>query len=460
MKIVATAVLGLSLLLAVAIGSAGAAEATRAGALVTVPVLPTLTIEPLPNFSSDRTPVLKGTAATAAGDATNVTVTITGGAAPYTTTVPVLAGAWSLSVPQLAEGTYTATVAQLDVGAITVHTAPLSFTVNFTAPALTLSTPVEGSFTSGSSELVSGHAGVAVGDLPAITVDLYAGATIAAGQIPLESIVVQASDGEWSVTVAGLALGSYTVRAEQSDAAGNLAVSVAATFQVMAPAPVAATPPSAAATPTAPTASFTWLPQTPRVGEPVSLLSTSTAGSSPLTSFAWATTPTGPFDLVGVAGSTTFTSPGEHLIRLQVTAADGLSSTVSNEVPVLRRATGLMDPFPVVSLAGAYSAHGVDLKLLRVQVPLGAHVIVSCEGRACPLAWEKYEAAPGHGSLVPVEFHRFERVMPAGVVIRVRVSQSEEIGKLTRFLIRAGRPPVRTDTCLSPTGQKPVACPA
>jgi hypothetical protein len=456
MRLVGSAVCAVFLALAIAAGSVSVAEA--ASSLVTVPLAPTLAIEPVPSQSSDRTPVLRGTAATAAGDATSVTITVAGGAGgvgPYTATVPVLAGAWSLSVPQLAEGTYIATVTQL-VGGVTVHTVPVSFTVDLTPPALTLDTPVEGSFTSGSSELVSGHAGVAAGDLSAITVDLYTGATIAAGQIPLESIVVQATDGEWSVTVAGLALGTYTVRAGQSDDADNLAVSATATFQVLAPA---SSPPSPATTGHAPAASFTWLPLTPRVDEPVALLSTATAGDSPLTEFEWATTPLGPFELVGPAHTMTFTSPGEHLIRLQVTAADGLSSTVSKEISVLHRVRGLMDPFPIVQLAGAYSGRGVDLKLLRVQVPLGTHVIVHCAGRACPVAWEKYEAAPGHGSLVPVEFHSFERAMPAGVTISVRVFQGEEIGKFTRFVVRAGRPPVRTDMCLS-TSEKPVRCPA
>jgi hypothetical protein len=379
-RLVWSALLAVSLSLALVAGSASGAKATPLGPLVTVPLVPTLAIEPVASPSIDLTP-----------------------------------------------------------------------------PALTLSTPVEGSFTSGSSELVSGHAGVAAGDLPAITVDLYTGASIAAGQIPLESIVVQATGEEWSVTVAGLALGTYTVRAEQSDLAGNLAVSAAATFQVLAPAGAPTSPATAGL---APTASFTWLPLTPRVEEPVALLSTSAAGGSPLTEFEWATTATGPFELEGQAHSMTFTSPGEHLIRLQVTAADGLSSTISKEVSVLPRAHGLMDPFPIVQLAGAYSSRGVDLKLLRVQVPLGTHVIVRCAGRACPVAWEKYEAAPGHGSLVPVEFHSFERAMPAGVTISVRVFQAEEIGKLTRFVVRAGRPPVRTDTCLGAKGEKPVRCPA
>jgi hypothetical protein len=462
--------LALGVLLVLAVGSAVASKTKKVAPVVAPPLVPSVTIAPLPTPSDDPTPVLKGTAATGSGDATSVTVTITGGLAPLVETVPVLAGAWSLPVPELGEGSYSAVVTQRLTGPTTVQSEPMSFSVDLTAPALTLSTPVEESFTSGSSVLVSGHAGVAVGDLPAITVQVYTGATIAAEQIPLESIVVQASDGEWSVAVAGLATGTYTVRAEQSDLAGNLAVTAAVAFQVLAPAPPPALAPAPATTTegssttstatanASPAAAFTWLPLQPRVGERVSLLSTSTVGASPLASIAWATVANGPFTLGGPASSVRFKNPGMHPVGLRVIAADGLSSTVSHEVSVLPRALALMDPFPVVQLAGTYSPHGIDVKLLRVEVPLGAHVLVSCEGRDCPLSWEKYKAAAGQGKLVSVEFHGFERAMPVGVAIRVMVSEPEEIGKLTRIFVRAGRPPMRLDTCVSPAGGKQVAC--
>jgi hypothetical protein len=421
-----------------------------AQAQVPIGVTPSLEIQAPPSPSNDTTPSLMGTAATAVGDATSVVVTVTGGATPYIATVPVLSGAWTLTLPKLAQGTYTASATQLDVGHVTVQSEVVGFTVDLTPPALTLSTPTDGTVGSGPL-LVDGQAGVEAEDLPSVTVQVYAGSTIASGQAPVEALTVQAAGDQWSATVAGLTPGEYVVRAEQSDLAGNVAITASASLQVLAPV--------AAPTTTVPSASFTWLPVTPHVDEPVAMLSTSTAGSSPLTEAAWATTATGPFELVGIAHSLTFTSPGKHLVRLKVTAADGQTSSVSKELSVLPRAASLMDPFPVVQLAGSYTSRGMDLKELRVKVPKGTHATVRCIGRGCSTSWEKYSAAAGHGGFAEFQFRGFERFLPAGVELVVTVFQAEEIGKMTRLYVRSGRPPRRIDTCVDPAGEKPVTCP-
>jgi hypothetical protein len=452
-QILRMGIAALSLLL-VGVTVAAAAPAQVLGA-----VTPTLGIQAPPTPSDDTAPSLTGTAAITAGDATSVVVAVTGGATPYVATVPVLAGAWSLTLPKLAQGTYTASATQLEVGNVTVRSATVSFTVDLTPPALRMSTPSDGAVSSGTL-LVDGQAGVETGDLPSVTVQVYAGDAIASGETPVEAITVQATAGKWSATVAGLAPGEYVVRAEQSDLAGNVAVTASASFEILASVPAATPTAAASASTTAPSASFTWLPAAPHVDEPVALLSTSTAGSSPLTEAAWATTVSGPFEFVGVARNLTFTTPGEHLVRLRVTAADGQTSSVSNELSILPRATGLMDPFPVVQLAGSYTRRGVDLKELRVEVPDGTRAAVRCIGRGCPMAWEKYDAVPGQGSLAQVPFRSFERFLPAGVELVVTVSQSEEIGKMTRLYVRSGRPPLRIDTCVDPSGDRPVKCPA
>ena len=49
-----------------------------------------------------------------------------------------------------------------------------------------------------------------------------------------------------------------------------------------------------------PAASFTWFPEVPRVGETVTLVSSSTDPSSPLTSFAWGLDATEPFGVGGI----------------------------------------------------------------------------------------------------------------------------------------------------------------
>jgi hypothetical protein len=38
------------------------------------------------------------------------------------------------------------------------------------------------------------------------------------------------------------------------------------------------------------------------------------------------------------------------------------------------------------------------------------------------------------------------------------VRQAGKIGKYTRFLIRAGKPPARIDRCLIPGRRRPVRC--
>jgi hypothetical protein len=61
---------------------------------------------------------------------------------------------------------------------------------------------------------------------------------------------------------------------------------------------------------------------------------------------------------------------------------------------------------------------------------------------------------------VEVAFRRFERSLRAGVVLEIRVSKPGRIGKYTRFSIRRGRLPVRTDACLASTEPTPIRCPS
>jgi len=61
---------------------------------------------------------------------------------------------------------------------------------------------------------------------------------------------------------------------------------------------------------------------------------------------------------------------------------------------------------------------------------------------------------------VLLAFRRFERSLPAGVSLEIRVSKRGEIGKYTRFAIRRHGLPSRTDACLRSTSPKPIACPS
>jgi len=106
-----------------------------------------------------------------------------------------------------------------------------------TPPAVTLTQPTSGSTTTETAPAMSGAAGNSGGDSDVVTVKIYQGST-ATGS-PLQTSAVTRADGGWSALPnPGLAAGTYTVQAEQSDLAGNLGRSNSSTFTVDAPPPV------------------------------------------------------------------------------------------------------------------------------------------------------------------------------------------------------------------------------
>ncbi|TMK98273.1 MAG: hypothetical protein E6G34_11515 [Actinobacteria bacterium] len=362
---------------------------------------------------------------------------------------------WFLGPTQpLVPDTYTAQAEQLGAFGETGTSAPVTFTVDTMPPRVTITSPVNGSSGSGESEQVAGTAGTSEGDLPAITIKLFAGPTAGAAA-PVEALTVQASGGAWSGTFGGLGPGVYTVQAEQRDEAGNTGASDPATFTL--------TGPPSALSPSAPVASFRWFPSAPNVGESVSLVSTSSDISSPITHFAWALG-SSPFQPGERVLRTSFSTPGRHTVRLQVTDANGLSSVATQTIQVGVARLVLMQPFPIVRIAGAETASGVKISLLTVQAPVAARVTVTCKGRRCHTGSESRIARLSRrrhrATTVLLTFRRFERSLPAGVALEIRVSKPGEIGKYTRFSIRRHRLPARIDACLKPTSSKPIACPS
>jgi hypothetical protein len=354
----------------------------------------------------------------------------------------------------LPPGTYSAQAEQSRLLVETGRSNAITFTIDTTPPQVTLTSPANGSSTIGSSQLLAGAAGTGPGDLPAVTVQLFSGSSIGS-QPPLEALKVQASQGTWSAPLGGLNPGTYTARAEQVDEAGNTGVSVPVTFTLASPAP----PPS----PTPPVASFKWFPSTPVVGEPVSLASSSTDRTSPLTTFAWALASNAVFKVGKQVLTTSFTTPGDHVVRLRVTAADGLSSVAGGTIHVIRPPLALMAPFPVVRIAGVLTSSGVNLSLITAQVPPGARVRVTCRGSGCPTASESRLVVSSSGKrragMVLVAFRRFERRLAAGVRLEIKIYKPGRIGKYTRFMIRHGKPPTRVDGCIDGAGVKRIACP-
>jgi hypothetical protein len=264
----------------------------------------------------------------------------------------------------------------------------------------------------------------------------------------------------WSTTLAQpLANGIYTAQAEVENLQGKKGVSAPVIFSVQ----VVALPASPTA-PTPPAASFTWLPATPSVGQSVSLVSSSLAGSSPISAFSWDTAGGGSFVAGGPLMATSFSTAGPHVVRLQVADAAGLSSAVAKTINVAVPAPKLMQPFPIIRIAGSETAYGVKVRLLTVQAPLSTKVVVTCKGHGCKTKSESRLATASSknkssAGTVTLAFRRFQRPLGAGVVLQIRVSKEGEIGKYTSFTIRKHKLPIRFDACLQPTSSKPVGCP-
>jgi hypothetical protein len=360
-----------------------------------------------------------------------------------------LGSVWTVGPAQaLAQGSYAALAEQGGE-----RSSPAPFTIDTTPPVVSITSPANGSSAIGTSQLVSGTAGTAEGDLPEVTVQLFAGAGI--GSL-LETQSPPVTAGSWTATFAGRSPGTYTLRSEQRDAAGNVGFSEPVTFSLRSPPP----PP----VPQSPRASFVWFPSSPAAGETVTLLSSSTDATSPITAFAWALSGNGSFRAGKGLITTSFSTPGAHVVQMRVSDANGLSSVVAETIRVAPARLTLMQPFPIVRIAGSETSDGVRLTTLTVQAPPGARVTVSCQGRGCPARSQSRVAVSRvrnrAAGTVRISFRRFEHTLRAGVILRIRVSKPGEIGKYTRFIVRRGLLPERLDTCLDPAGFKPIACPS
>jgi PKD repeat protein len=215
--------------------------------------------------------------------------------------------------------------------------------------------------------------------------------------------------------------------------------------------------------PAPPVASFRWVPSTPHPSEPVTLISTSTDANSALTGFAWASAGNGAFIAGESALTTSFSTAGAHVVQLQVADANGLSSVVAETITVTAPAPTLIQPFPIVRMAGSFDAAGAKISLLTVQAPLGSTIKVICRGTGCPTKSETVVVASGAKSkpgTVLVTLRRFERPLRAGTVLEIEVSDHGAIGKFTRFTIHHGKLPSRQDQCLNPAGSTPILCPS
>jgi PKD repeat protein len=264
--------------------------------------------------------------------------------------------------------------------------------------------------------------------------------------------------------------GQHVVRLMVTQSNGKSAVATR-TFRVNAP----------------PVAGFVWSPSAPVAGEQVELLSTSVDNEGPLQSQVWDLDGDGLFgDASGPTATQTFDA-GDHVVRLRITDSDGVVRTLAQTIsvgapppaspvdPVIPSTPTTSEPTiqtqpatdsspapkpspgrlsAVVRLNGIVLNRFTRIKVLAVRAPLGASVTARCSGKGCPRRSQRLTSITGR-----LRFSAFERRLPAGVQLEVLVQARGMIGKYTRFLIRAGKSPIRTERCLMPGSSEPVRCP-
>jgi PKD domain len=215
----------------------------------------------------------------------------------------------------------------------------------------------------------------------------------------------------------------------------------------------------------APVASFVWSPRFPHIGDPITLTSTSRDLGSRIVGYAWDFADNGPFGAFqegGPVAGASFATPAPHVVRLRVTAADGLSSIAAETITMTPppASARIMYPFPTVRIRGRDLRSGVKITQLAVRAPTGARINVTCRSRRCPARSASRMAVSTPGRATWVTFRRFQRFLPAGLTLQVRVSRNREIGSYTRFQVRRRKLPIRTDSCLDSSGVEPIACPS
>jgi hypothetical protein len=220
-----------------------------------------------------------------------------------------------------------------------------------------------------------------------------------------------------------------------------------------------------------PSAEFVSFPAAPVAGESVTF-----AYSGGVDAIEWDLNGDHTFgDANGPVATTSFATPGIYAVSLRVTDVESppARSTSTHLIRVGAApatklggpsAPRLMSPFPVVRITGKVSKKGARIKRLTIRAPFGATINIRCRGKGCPFRKTSRTLALAGKVKSPsttIRIKRLEgRFLRGGASIKVLVSRHGEVGKYTKFRIRKGKPPVRTDLCVAPTSTEPNECPA
>jgi hypothetical protein len=136
------------------------------------------------------------------------------------------------------------------------------------------------------------------------------------------------------------------------------------------------------------------------------------------------------------------------------TPAPAPATRAPGEAPgAVKQRPAYLRPFPIVRIRGYATSAGTHVTLLSVRAPRSARVRATCVGRGCHDIAPVVLAPPGR-------LRAFERFLPAGTLLQIRVTAASTVGKYTSFRIRARHAPRRVDRCLVPGRWAPAHCPA
>jgi PKD repeat protein len=221
----------------------------------------------------------------------------------------------------------------------------------------------------------------------------------------------------------------------------------------------------------APTAAFDYRPAAPIADQQVTFFSTSDDPDRNIESVEWDLDGDGSFETGGSSVARSFPT-GSFNVSVRVTDTEGAFSIATQTIVVSapppatqppQISSGgnqlrLLNPFPIIRIAGRIGTAGTRFRLLSVNAPSGSTVTVRCKGKGCPFKASKRSAKVSR----QVRIRKLERrLLRAGASIRIFVTKPGTIGKYTSIRVRKGKPPRRSDRCLMPDNNtKPVKCPS
>ena len=204
-----------------------------------------------------------------------------------------------------------------------------------------------------------------------------------------------------------------------------------------------------------PTVGFAVSPRSPQVGESVEFISSTTDPEGDLREQVWDLDGDGEFDDArGDEVVYTFATAGTKVVRQRAT--DGAGGTAIGErtltvQPSPKAKAGFLSPSPVVTISGSILSTGMRVRHLTIRAPRGSLVAVVCRGKGCGAERRRKRI-----KRTTVSFKTYQRFLRAGAKLEISVRKPKTIGDFTRYTIRAGKFPVRTDRCIPAGKQKPA----